>query len=326
MTILVTGAAGYIGSHVLLDLLDAGEKVCAIDNFVTGFREAVPGTVPLLEADLSDKDAVTEFMREQNVSSVIHLAASTSLPESFERPLDYYQNNTANSLTLVQAAVAAGVRNVVLSSTAAVYGAPSDNPVTEETPALPQSPYGASKLMAEEIMADAARAHGLGFVALRYFNVAGADPAGRAGHRVDQGSNLIKVACEVAVGKRPKLLIFGDQHETPDGTGIRDYIHVSDLARAHRLALKKLSIGPLPQVINLGRGFGSSVREVVDVFEELTNHFPFEIVDARVGDQPEVVGNSTLAGQVLDWAPEYLELREIAEHALAFERKMRSAK
>ena len=237
MTILVTGGAGYIGSHMVLELLDSGESVVVLDNLSTGFRWAVPGNATLVVGDIGDQELVRSIVRKHGVKSIIHFAGSIVVPESVVDPLGYYHNNTAKSRALMEVAVEMGIENFIFSSTAAVYGMPKEIPVREDAALAPMSPYGSSKLMTEIMLADTARAHNFRYVALRYFNVAGADPKGRSGQSTPHATHLIKVACETALGKRPYMEVFGTDYETPDGTCIRDYIHVTDLVRAHMAAL-----------------------------------------------------------------------------------------
>jgi UDP-glucose 4-epimerase len=270
MAVLVTGGAGYIGSHMVWTLLEAGEEVVVVDRLSTGFEWAVAPEAKLLVADIADKDRVVEIIRENDVDSIIHFAGSIVVPESVADPLSYYENNTANSRTLIAAAVETGVRHFIFSSTAAVYGSVGDEPVVEDQPQNPDSPYGMSKLMTEIILRDVAKAHDFAYTALRYFNVAGADPKGRTGQSTRGATHLIKVACEAALGKREGIEVFGTDYPTPDGTCIRDYIHVTDLANAHLLALKRLRAGGESIVANCGYGRGYSVLEVLDCVQQVS--------------------------------------------------------
>ena len=271
-SVLVTGGAGYIGSHAVLALREAGFGVAVIDNLSTGFRWTVDGEVPFYQGDIEDEALLARIFAEQGTGAVMHFAGSIVVPESVENPLKYYHNNTAKSRTLIAAAVAAGVPHFIFSSTAATYGIPAISPVGEACPQLPINPYGMSKLMTEHMLADTARAHRLNYCALRYFNVAGADPLGRTGQSTAGATHLIKVAVEAALGKRDKVAVFGTDFATPDGTGVRDYIHVSDLATAHVLALEALMAEPDRSLtMNCGYGRGFSVLEVLDAVDRVTN-------------------------------------------------------
>lgn len=320
MSVLVTGGAGYIGSHTVLNFLDAGETPIVVDNLSTGFDWLVPEGVPFYQLDIADKDAVTDIMLEHKVDTVIHFAGSIILPESIENPLKYYRNNTANSLGLMEAAVTANVKHFVFSSTAAVYGLPDSVPVAETAPLRPQAPYGTSKLMTEQMLLDVANAHDLTITALRYFNVAGADPRGRAGQATHNATNLIKVACEAATGKRSSMTVFGQDYDTPDGTAIRDYIHVSDLAMAHRLAVERMRHGGGNLIVNCGYGRGFSVLDVVRAVKKASgSDFAVELGERRPGDCPEVVAQSTLARTELDWKPELDTIDQIVGDAYRWE-------
>lgn len=323
MSNLITGGAGYIGSHTVLDFLDAGETPVVVDNLSTGFDWLVPANVPFHNIDIADAGAVSEILREHAIDTIIHFAGSIILPESIENPLKYYRNNTANSLGLMEAAVRCGVRHFVFSSTAAVYGLPEKAPVAESAPLRPQSPYGMSKLMTELMLADAARAHDLTFTALRYFNVAGADPQGRSGQATLNATNLIKVACEAAAGKREAITVFGEDYDTPDGTAVRDFIHVTDLARAHRLAVERLRSGGQSLIANCGYGRGFSVLEVIEAVKAASGRdFPVEIGARRPGDCPEVVADSNLVRSELSWHPELDDLTRIVADAYAWEERL----
>ncbi|MFP4597327.1 MAG: UDP-glucose 4-epimerase GalE [Persicimonas sp.] len=324
MTVLVTGAAGYIGSHIAHELVDDGRDVVVLDNLSTGVRENVPEAASFVHGDAGDFELVTALLAEHDVEAVMHFAGSIVVPESVEAPLKYYSNNTAVTRTLLAACVAQGVDKFVFSSTAAVYGMPSSDelPVTEETPTAPINPYGSSKLMTEWMLRDVAHAHDFRYVALRYFNVAGADPKGRTGQSTPQATHLIKVASEAALGKRERLAIFGTDYETRDGTCIRDYIHVTDLARVHILALEALESGEDSRVLNCGYGHGYTVREVIEAVKRVSE-VDFEVADAarRAGDPPELIADSTKLREQFGWQPQHDEIDEIVRTALAWEKK-----
>jgi len=325
MTVLVTGGAGYIGSHMVLELRDAGEAVVVIDNLSTGFRWAVPDDVPLIVGDVGDIELVSRLIREWNVQSIIHFAGSIIVPESVSDPLKYYRNNTANSRNLIEAAVSTGVNAFIFSSTAAVYGMPDENPVSETAPLRPMSPYGTSKLMTEFMLADVARAHDFRYVALRYFNVAGADPEGRTGQSTPEATHLIKVACETALGRRPHMQVFGTDYLTADGTCIRDYIHVKDLARAHMRALAHLRRGGASEVFNCGYSRGASVLEVVDAVKRASKtDFEVKLAPRRPGDPAAIVASSAKIREALGWTPEYDDLDVIVAQAFQWERYLAS--
>ncbi len=270
MTVLVTGGAGYIGSHMVYELADAGERVVVLDNLSTGFDWAVAKGVPLVVGETGDQALVARLIREHGIDAIIHFAASIVVPDSVRDPLRYYRNNTMNSRALIECAVNGGVRHFIFSSTAAVYGNPAEIPVQEDSATLPISPYGWSKLMTEIMLRDAGSAYGLQHVILRYFNVAGADPNGRTGQSTKAATHLIKVAVETVLGLRPKLDVFGNDYPTPDGTCIRDYIHVSDLVRAHADALRYLRSGAPPLTLNCGYGHGFSVLDVIDAVKRVS--------------------------------------------------------
>ncbi len=322
--VLVTGGAGYIGSHAVLALLDRGWPVAVVDNLTTGFRFAVPEGVPLYEGDIEDTALLARIFAEQGTRAVMHFAGSIVVPESVENPLKYYHNNTAKSRSLIEAAVRAGVPHFIFSSTAATYGMPDVAAVTEDTPQQPINPYGWSKLMTERMLADTAAAHPLNYCALRYFNVAGADPQGRSGQSTAGATHLIKVAVEAALGKRDSVTVFGTDYDTPDGTGVRDYIHVSDLAAAHVLALEALIESPERSLtMNCGYGRGFSVLEVLDAVDRATNRTIERVLAGRrAGDPGALVSDPALLKATLPWRPAHDSLDEIVAHALAWERKL----
>ena len=322
MAVLVTGGGGYIGSHMVLALLDAGEEVVVIDDLSTGFRQAVAKPAKLVVGDVADEALVTELIRSHGIESVIHFAAKIVVPESVADPLGYYLANTVKTRALLAALVRTGVKRFVFSSTAAVYGMPEENPVGEDAPLKPISPYGSSKVMSEWMLRDAAAAHGLGYVSLRYFNVAGADPAGRSGQSTPNATHLIKVACECATAKRGGMQIFGTDYPTPDGTCIRDYIHVTDLAAAHLDALKHLRGNGGNLVLNCGYGRGYSVREVIDTVKKVSGvDFPVSLAPPRAGDPAAIVARADRIRAELGWRPKLDELALIVRHALAWEQK-----
>lgn len=322
--VLVTGGAGYIGSHAVLALRDAGWPVAVIDNLTTGFRFAVPEDVPLYEGDIEDQALLQRIFEEQGTRAVMHFAGSIVVPESVADPLKYYHNNTAKSRALIEAAVRAGIAHFIFSSTAATYGIPQTSPVSETSPQRPINPYGWSKLMTEQMLADTSRAHPLNFCALRYFNVAGADPECRSGQSTDGATHLIKVAVEAALGKRSGVSVFGTDYDTPDGTGVRDYIHVSDLAQAHVLALEELIARPERSLtMNCGYGRGFSVLEVLDAVDRVTNlEIERRFEGRRAGDPDSLVSDPALIRETLPWQPKHADLDQIIAHALAWERKL----
>ena len=326
-SVLVTGGAGYIGSHAVLALKDAGWPVAVIDNLTTGFRFAIPEGVPLYEGDIADAALLARIFAEQRTRAVMHFAGSIIVPESVENPLKYYRNNTANSRALIEAAVTAGVPHFIFSSTAATYGVPEVSPVGEDTPKLPINPYGMSKLMTELMLGDVARAHPLNFCALRYFNVAGADPQARTGQSTAGATHLIKVAVEAALGKRSHVDVFGTDYATPDGTGVRDYIHVADLAAAHVLALEALIASPSESLtMNCGYGRGFSVLEVLDAVDRVTNaRIERRLGPRRAGDPDSLISDNRRIKATLPWVPKHADLETIVGHALAWERKLGSA-
>ncbi len=321
MTVLVTGGAGYIGSHMVWELLDAGEQVVVLDRLSTGFEWAVAPEAKLVVGDVADRELVASIVRQHGVDSIIHFAGSIVVPESVADPLSYYENNTCKTRTLIETAVRSGVANFIFSSTAAVYGAAGLEPVREDARLAPESPYGLSKLMSEWMLRDAAAAHGLRYTALRYFNVAGADPKGRTGQSTPGATHLIKVACETALGKRASMQVFGTDYPTPDGTCIRDYIHVSDLVAAHRLALQRLREGGANLVANCGYGHGYSVLDVIGSVRQAFGHdFDVRMGERRPGDAAAVVANSDLARGELGWVPQRDDLDLIVSDALQWER------
>ena len=322
--VLVTGGAGYIGSHAVLALKDGGWPVAIIDDLSNGTREIVPERVPFYEGSIADRALVERAIGEQEIGAVMHFAGSIVVPESVEKPLDYYRNNTIATHSLISAAVATGVRHILFSSTAAVYGAPERVPIGEDDPTLPINPYGASKLMTERMLADCAAAYPFNYGALRYFNVSGADPDGRSGQIGKGSTHLIKVAVEAAVGRRDHVDVFGTDYPTPDGTCIRDYIHVSDLAAAHVLALERLIDQPdVNLVLNCGYGRGLSVLEVLNALDrELNQPIRREMKPRRAGDPPMLVASNQRLVETLDWNPRFADIQTIVRHALQWERKL----
>jgi UDP-glucose 4-epimerase len=323
MTILVTGGAGYIGSHMVLALADAGEDVVVLDNLVTGFDWAVDHRARLVEGNISDIPFVGDLIAKHKVSEIIHFAGSIVVPESVVDPLKYYANNTAASRNLLEAAVKGGVKHFIFSSTAAVYGMVGLDPVGETNPLQPMSPYGRSKLMTEWMLADIAAAHPITYGVLRYFNVAGADPQKRSGQSTPFATHLIKVACQTALGQRAKMDIFGTDYPTPDGTCVRDYIHVSDLVAAHVLLLNYLRKGGDSTTMNCGYGRGYSVREVVDTVKAISGvDFKAEESPRRAGDPAAIVARADKVREVLGWQPAHDDLDEIVTTALEWERHL----
>jgi len=323
MSVLVTGGAGYIGSHMVLGLLDRGEEVVVLDNLSTGFDWAVPSAARLVKGDIGDSALIATLIDRHKIEAVVHFAGSIVVPESVTDPLGYYLNNTVKSRSLIEACIKAGVERFIFSSTAAVYGIPATNPVFEDARFDPISPYGTSKLMTEWMLRDCAAAYGLKYVALRYFNVAGADPEGRAGQSTARATHLIKVASQAALGQRERLDIFGRDYDTPDGTCIRDYIHVSDLIDAHLKALDYLRAGGEPDVFNCGYGRGSSVLEVIGAVERVTGH-PLTVRDMprRPGDPPILVAGAKRVRAVLGWTPRHDDLDFIVKSALDWEKRL----
>ncbi|HVC29954.1 MAG TPA: UDP-glucose 4-epimerase GalE [Steroidobacteraceae bacterium] len=321
-TILVTGGAGYIGSHVVLQLRARGERVIILDDLSRGFRQAALDTA-LIVGQVGERDTVLKVLREHGVDTVMHFAAYTIVPESVREPLKYYANNTCSTRSLLQCCVETGVKHFVFSSTAAVYGMPPEGVAAESTPTAPINPYGTSKLMSEWMLRDVSAASPLEHVALRYFNVAGSDSQSRIGQATPNATLLVKVACEVAVGKRPHLSIFGTDYQTPDGTGVRDYIHVEDLATAHLNALDYLRGGGGSTVLNVGYGHGYSVREVLQSVERVSGQ-RLKVIEEprRAGDPPGLVARADRIRQELGWKPRLDDLDTIVRTALAWERRL----
>jgi len=324
--VLVTGGGGYIGSHVALALLEAGHQVTVIDDLSTGFRWAVPAVACFYEGDIADRGLVNRLIHERAIDAIMHFAGSVVVPESVADPLKYYRNNTVGTQALLECAISNGVRHFVFSSSAAVYGDPASIPVTEDAVPRPLNPYGVSKLMTEMMLRDVAAAHPFNFCALRYFNVAGADPSGRAGQSTAAATHLIKVAVEAALGKRDEVIIFGDNYATADGTGVRDYIHVTDLADGHVAALERLTAEPAQSLtLNCGYGRGYSVLEVLDAVDRVAEtKVPRRVTSRRPGDPPALVADNHRIVATLRWQPKYADLETIVSHALAWERKLSS--
>ena len=323
MAVLVTGGAGYIGSHMVLNLADAGEKVVVLDNLVTGFDWAVDGRATFEAGNAGDIEFVRGLIDKHGITEIVHFAGSIVVPESVTDPLKYYGNNTATSRNLIEAAVRGGVKHFIFSSTAAVYGMTGLAPVIETTPLNPMSPYGRSKLMTEWMLADVAAAHPMTYGVLRYFNVAGADPGQRSGQSTPMATHLIKVACQTALGQREKMDIFGTDYETPDGTCIRDYIHVTDLITAHALLLRHLREGGESTTLNCAYGQGYSVREVVDTVRDVSGvNFRADEGPRRPGDPASITATGEKVRSLLGWVPQHDDLREIVESAYRWERHL----
>lgn len=326
--VLVTGGAGYIGSHAVLALVDRGWPVCVIDNLSTGFEFAIPEGVTLYQGDIADEALLARIFAEQGMGNgrgaIMHFAGSILVPESVENPLKYYHNNTAKSRVLIEAAVRAGVPHFIFSSTAATYGVPEVPVIAEDTPQSPINPYGMSKLMTEAMLRDVAKAHDLNYCVLRYFNVAGADPQARTGQSTAGATHLIKVAVEAALGKRECVGVFGTDFDTPDGTGVRDYIHVSDLANAHVLALDALIADRSTSLtMNCGYGKGFSVLEVLDAVDRVTNRtIDRRLEGRRAGDPDCLISDNRRIKATLPWTPRFDDLPTIIEHAIAWERRL----
>jgi UDP-glucose 4-epimerase len=320
MAVLVTGGAGYIGSHMALKLADLGETVVVLDNLTTGFDWAIDHRANFVRGNAGDMELVGEVIGKHGISEIVHFAGSIVVPESVVNPLKYYANNTATSRNLIEAAVKGGVKHMVFSSTAAVYGMTGLAPVAEDTPLNPMSPYGRSKLMTEMMLADVAAAHPITFGALRYFNVAGADPQKRSGQSSPTATHLIKVACQAALGQRQFLEIFGTDYPTPDGTCVRDYIHVTDLVEAHALLLDYLRKGGANTTLNCGYGLGYSVRQVIDTVHEVSGvDFAVREAPRRAGDPPAIVAGADKIRTLLGWVPAHADLEEIVASAYAWE-------
>jgi UDP-glucose 4-epimerase len=323
MTILVTGGGGYIGSHMVHALVDAGEPVVVVDNLTTGFRSALPESASLVVGDVGDQALLTSVIKTHAVTGIIHFAASIVVPDSVRDPLGYYRNNTINTRALLEVAVATGVQRFIFSSTAAVYGNPQRVPVGEDAPVVPLSPYGNSKLMSEIMLKDAAAAHGLNYAILRYFNVAGADPRLRTGQATIGATHLIKTAVETALGLRPQIDVFGTDYDTPDGTCVRDYIHVNDLVRAHFDALAHLRRGGASDTFNCGYGHGYSVHDVIGAVKRASGRdFAVRLSARRPGDPASIVADAARIRAQLNWTPQFDNLDTIVAHALAWERKL----
>jgi UDP-glucose 4-epimerase len=324
LPVLVTGGAGYIGSHAVLALRDGGWSVAVVDDLSNGTSEIVPGDVPFYEGNIADRALVERIFAEQGIGAIMHFAGSIVVPESVEEPLLYYANNTVATHALISAAVASDVKHILFSSTAATYGAPERVPIDEDDPKQPINPYGASKLMTERMLSDSSAAYPLNYGALRYFNVAGADPQLRSGQIGRGSTHLIKIAVEAAVGKRDHIDVFGTDYPTPDGTCIRDYIHVSDLADAHVLALERLIDEPAGNlVLNCGYGKGLSVLEVLDSVDRVAGQpIRREMMPRRAGDPPALVASNRRLVETLDWTPRFADIDVIVTHALGWERKL----
>ncbi|MDE2379197.1 UDP-glucose 4-epimerase GalE [Bradyrhizobium sp.] len=323
MTVLVTGGAGYIGSHTVLALAEAGEDVVVIDDLSTGFSTYLPEGVPLFIGDAGDENLVEGVIAQHDVESIIHFAGSVVVPDSMRDPLGYYRNNFMTARNLLNVAMKRGINRFIFSSTAAVYGNPDQVPVPEHAPTRPLSPYGSSKLMTEIMLHDAASAYGMQYVVLRYFNVAGADPQARIGLATVGATHLLKIAVEAATGQRAKIDVFGTDYPTPDGSCIRDYIHVSDLAQAHRSALAHLRAGGASMTLNCGYGRGYSVLETIDAVRRVSGRsFAVQYAPRRPGDIMTMVADTGRIRSVLDWKPQYEDLETIATHALAWEEKL----
>ncbi|MDE2066348.1 MAG: UDP-glucose 4-epimerase GalE [Bradyrhizobium sp.] len=323
MTVLVTGGAGYIGSHMVRALVEAAERVVVIDNLSTGFSNFLPESVPLFIGDAADENLVEDVINSHQIESIIHFAGSVVVPESMRDPLAYYRNNTMTTRSLLNVAVKCKINRFIFSSTAAVYGNPDQVPVPETAPTRPMSPYGSSKLMTEIMLHDVATAHGMNYVVLRYFNVAGADPLVRIGLATVGATHLLKIAVEAATGQRARIDVFGTDYPTPDGSCIRDFIHVSDLAQAHRAALSYLRNGGCSTTLNCGYGRGYSVLETIEAVRRVSRrNFAVQYAARRPGDIMTMVADTKRIRSTLDWAPQYDDLESIAAHALAWEEKL----
>lgn len=326
MAVLVTGGAGYIGSHMVLELLDHGERAVILDNLSTGLRRLAPDDAIFVQGDVGDEALLDNLLPNYEVESILHFAGSIVVPESIKDPLGYYYNNTVKSRALMAAAVRHGVKNFIFSSTAAVYGTPEQVPVAEGAQKAPISPYGSSKLMTEQMLADAGAAHPLRYCALRYFNVAGADPQSRSGQSSPKATHLIKVASEVVTGQRPYMSVFGTDYPTPDGTCIRDYIHVADLAEAHVAAVRRLIGGGDSAALNLGIGRGSSVREILAVVEKVTGHaLDAAVAPRRPGDPAMLFADPARAKAALGWTPRFTNVEDHVRHAWRWAQRKRNS-
>ncbi|EKF19842.1 UDP-glucose 4-epimerase GalE [Nitratireductor pacificus] len=324
MAVLVTGGAGYIGSHMVWELVDRGEQVVVVDRLSTGFDWAVAEAATLVVGDISDQALVEETIRQHEVDAIIHFAGSIIVPESVSDPLGYYLNNTVKSRDLIESAIRCGVKHFIFSSTAAVYGSPDSFPVDEGARLQPESPYGTSKMMTEMMLRDCAAAHDFAYTALRYFNVCGADPQMRTGQSTRGATHLIKVACEAATGKRPHMEVFGTDYDTPDGTCVRDYVHVSDLVNAHYLALRRMRAGGGSLVANCGYGRGYSVLEVIDAVKRVAGtEFEVRTGGRRPGDAVAIVAGAERCRRELSWQPRYDDLDQIVAHALGWEEQLK---
>jgi len=324
MTVLITGGAGYIGSHMVWECIDHGEDVVVLDNLVTGFDWAVAPQAKLVIGDIGDMALTEKVIRDHKVDTIVHFAGSVVVPESFEKPLKYYENNTCRTRTLLETAARCGVDKFIFSSTAAVYDAPTDiAPINELARLIPASPYGSSKLMSETMIRDVALAHGMRYVILRYFNVAGADPKGRTGLSTIGATHVMKLACEAAVGKRSHFEVYGSDYNTHDGSAIRDFIHVSDLANAHHAALRFLRNGGLKFTGNAGYSVGHSVLDVIKAVKDVSGEdFEVRLCPRRAGDVPAIVADATRMTQRLNWQPKLNDLHKIVEDALSWESKL----
>jgi UDP-glucose 4-epimerase len=322
-TVMVTGGAGYIGSHTALELLDNGWTVVIVDNLSTGNLKLVPPQSIFYNADIGDSQTITDIIKKHHVMAIMHFAGSIIVPESVENPLKYYLNNTLNSYKLIEVAKQTNIKSFVFSSTAAVYGIPETESVSETSTLAPINPYGSSKLMTEQMLQDVHKAHGLHIGILRYFNVAGADKQGRSGQAMPNATHLIKVTCEVLTGKRPSIDIFGTDYPTPDGTCVRDYIHVTDLAKAHILVLNNLMNDAQSIIVNCGYGRGFSVREVLDTAEKVIGHSVTKIESPRrAGDPPALIADNTYLTSKLGWKPQHNDLYEIIHSAFNWEKNL----
>ena len=327
MAVLVTGGCGYIGSHLVWAFQDRQEKIVVLDNLSTGLAGSIPSEVTLVRGDIGDQELLDRILPEHEIAAIIHFAGSSVVPESVADPLGYYLNNTVKSHTLLAAAIRNGVKDFIFSSTAAVYGNPEIIPVREDSAPKAVSPYGTSKLMTEMMLADAARAHDFRYVALRYFNVAGADPKGRTGQSTPQATHLIKVACETHLGLRPEIEVFGTDYDTPDGTGVRDYIHVTDLVDVHAMALDFLRAKKQSLVANCGYGRGFSVLEVLAAVERVAGRkLPVRYGPRRAGDPAKVIACVDRLRETIDWRPQWDDLDAMVSHALAWEKRRLSGR